>query len=152
MSAPSPVTEYPVQKTVFDLDTFEEVTISKTYSFVPVTSVQEALAKVDNDHAKLLAVVNEGLRTEVLRAARANKEGWLVEDEDGKTEPFTGTVADTKRVNSLVLTLAKLQGFAKDIGVDKKRAIKDSVKETIKNTPALRTMLAGAVSTTADSE
>jgi hypothetical protein len=144
--SPTTNNEYPVQKTVFDLESCEKVTLVKSYTFIPAATVQEALERLMNDHDALLNVVNSGLRDVEQTKARNSADGWFVEPEDDEDEkvPFTGSTADAKKVNSLVLTLAKLQGFAKGISREKKKAIKAAVLETIKNTPALRTMLQGA--------
>lgn len=130
---------YPVQKTVFDLDSFDEVTLVKDYTFEPVTSVQDAAARLGNDSAKLLAVINDGLRAETSRTARNSNDGWQREDEEGNRTPFAGTLANLKLVNQCVLSMAKtVFGFSKDLSPDAKRAAKQSAQDLIKNTPAIR--------------
>lgn len=136
---PTTTNKIPVQKTVFDLDLFDEVTLVKDYEFTPVTSVQEATERLGNDSAKILSVINDGLRAEMRRIAVADQTGWLREDEDGNRTPFAGTLANLKLVNQCVLSMAKtVFGFSKDLSPDAKRAAKQSAQDLIKNTPAIR--------------
>lgn len=130
----------PLQSTVFNLDTMEDVLLFKEVSFAPVTSTKEALERLGNDAAKFLAVINEGLESETRRAAKGDSSiPWLTEDEEGNRSEFVGTPADSKAVNSLVLTLAKtIFGYSKDADADKKRAAKQNAFEMIKTNDAIR--------------
>ena len=131
-----------VQKSIFDLDTFESVTLLKEVpALAPVTSVQDALTYLQNDTTKLLAVINDGLKAEQSREARKSDEGWYVEDDKGNKSEFDGTPANEKKVNGIVLTLAKLNGFEKGASKDTKRAAKETARETIKNSPPIMEML-----------
>lgn len=101
-----------INRTVFDLDSFEDVYLSKEVPFTPATSVEEALKRLGGDSAKLLEAVNDGLLADAKRvAAHDTSIPWMqeTETEDGKTvrEVFSGTVADSKIVNGMVLNLAK---------------------------------------------
>lgn len=137
------------QKTMFDLDTMEEVTAVKVIEFKPVADTKEALERLGNDSAKFLEVVNRGLRTEVQESAKADASiPWQVEDEEGKLTPFTGTPANMAGVNNLVLSLAKqVFGYTKDAKLEAKRAAKESaiamirasdqIREGLKKTAAL---------------
>src|SRR5271154_5015368 len=117
-----------VTSTVFDLDSMSEVTLIKNVEFAPVTTTAEALHRVGNDAAKFLAIINSGLRDHVRESAKGDSSiPWMQENEDGDTVTFAGTPADSKAVNSLVLTLAKtIFGYTKDSTVDQKRAAKES--------------------------
>jgi hypothetical protein len=131
-----------VQKTVTDLDTFEDVTLVNTADFAPIAGehfVKDALERLGNDHAKLRDVINDGLRAEAMRDLREQKDGWKAEDEDGTLSDFTGTPADTKVVNQLVLTLAKtIFGYSKDLAAAAKKAAKESAMSMIKSNDAMK--------------
>lgn len=140
------VQKIPLQKSLFDLDSFQDVTLTREFEFAPVGSVDEALARLGNKADRLLEIVNAGLiaeqRLEEYRNASAT---WFVmdEDENGKLKAtdkaFTGTLADQKAVNSLVLTLAKtVFGFDKNMTLEQKNAARASAMEMIKNTPAIK--------------
>ncbi len=123
----------PIQKTVFDLDSFSEVTLIKYFDFTPVESVNEALAAVGNDSVKFISIINEGLKAERRRIENADLASFrtFAKDEDGEETkevngPFNGTIADPKMVNDLVLTLAKTTfGYEKDSTKEEKRTAKD---------------------------
>ena len=139
-------------KSVLDLNTFEMVELFKDAPapIAPVESVQDAIARVGNDTPKLLALITSALQAQENKIAKANPDGWL--DEDG--EAFDGTPADEKKVNSIVLTLAKLNGFEKGAEKDVKRAAKDTARTIIRNTPAIMDSLKknAAASTDTDEE
>lgn len=130
-----------VQKQVFDISEFENVTLAKEVPFTPVASVTDALKALGNDNAKLLEVINAGLESEVRENARMNSEGWrtFIEGTKDLNGPFEGTAADKDDVDANVLTLAKtLYGYNKDLTKEAKRAAKDKAMELIKTTPAIR--------------
>jgi hypothetical protein len=132
--------ELKVQRTVFDLDTMDEVTLQKVGTFKPVETTQEALHRLANDAAKFLAVINRGLKSEEQQAMVDNSTiAWQIEDEEGKLSDFSGTPADSKAVNGLVLNLAKsVFGYSKDATVEVKRGAKESAINMIKSTEAIR--------------
>jgi hypothetical protein len=113
-----------VSKSVFDLDTFADVTLVKPVDFTAATSTEEALSRLGGDTAKLLSVINEGLLEVRKREVKADASAWMqeVENEDGTTalEAFDGTIADQKMVNNLVLNIAK-----SSFGYNKAAAAKD---------------------------
>ena len=129
-----------VRSTIFDLDSMSEVTLIKTVEFEPVKTTAEALARVGNDAAKFLEMVNSGLRDHVRESAKSDSNiPWLQENEEGETVEFAGTPADSKAVNSLVLTLAKtIFGYSKDSTADQKRKAKDSAMTMIASNEAIR--------------
>jgi len=119
-----------INRTVFDLDSFEDVYLLKEVPFTPATSVEEALKRLGGDSAKLLEAVNDGLLADAKRvAAHDTSIPWMqdVETEDGKTvrEQFSGTIADSKVVNGMVLNLAKSV-----YGYNKAAAAKDKAGKT----------------------
>lgn len=113
-----------VTKSVFDLDTFADVTLVKPVLFSAATSTEEALKRLGGDTAKLLSVINEGLLEVRKREVKSDDTAWMqeVEAEDGSTvlEAFDGTIADQKMVNNLVLNIAK-----SSFGYNKAAAAKD---------------------------
>lgn len=131
-----------IQKSVFDLDTMEEVTLVKTPPpMQEVTSIDELLARVGNDSTKMLKIVNDGLEDEYRKAFAENpEEAWHTFDDEGEPNgEFTGTIAEPKAVNSLILTLAKaVFGFSKEMTKDQKKAAKASAVEMIKTTEAIK--------------
>lgn len=135
-----------IQNTVFDLEAFEEITLVKSVDFVPAENTAEVLARVGNDAAKMLALLNEGLKEETRRNLRAEKTGWhtFVKDADGEDTgdvngEYTGTPADMTSVNALKLTLAKtVFGYAKSMTPAEKQASKAAAIEMIKSTPAIK--------------
>lgn len=129
-----------IQKTVFDLESFEDVTLVKEVPFSPVAAIDEALARLGNDSAKLLAVVNDGLRSELRSTERDNSEGYFLADEDGKPsgETFAGIAADNAKVNAVVLAMAKsVFGLNPSMSKEQKRAAKDSAVNLVRTTPAI---------------
>src|ERR1700680_3213045 len=65
-----------VQKGLFDLATFEDVTLVKEGSFIPPATTAEALAMLGNDNSKLMAVIIDGLKAEEMRKLRNAPEAW----------------------------------------------------------------------------
>lgn len=130
----------PLVKTLFDLDTMSDVTCTKDVPFEPVTTTAEALARLNGDAAKFIQVINDGLETEARAAARNDSSiPWMVEDEDGDKTEFSGTPADSKAVNGLVLTLAKtIFGYKKESSSEEKRTAKQSAFEMVKSNEAIR--------------
>lgn len=133
-----------VQRTVTDLSTLEDVTLVKEFEYTPVTSTEEALAKLENNAEKLLAVINDGLRAEIRRNIAGMPDGWHNLTDEGEVgDAFSGQVADSNKVNALVLTLAKtVFGYSKDMTADQKKASKQSAMGMIKSTQAIRDGLA----------
>lgn len=129
-----------VTSTVFDLDTMSEVTLIKNVAFAPVSNSAEALARVGNDAGKFLAIINDGLRQHVRESAKSdNSIPWLQENDEGETTEFAGTPADSKAVNSLVLTLAKtIFGYSKDADLKAKQAAKENAMKMIASNEAIR--------------
>jgi hypothetical protein len=129
-----------VQRSAFDLDSFSEVLLVKEFEFTPVGSTDEALAKLGNDSKRLLEVINNGLKSEIRNEVAEDPDGWRTFDDEGELNgAFSGTLADMKAVNNLVLTLAKtVFGYSKDLDKDQKRAAKDAAMAMIQNTEAIK--------------
>jgi hypothetical protein len=142
-----------VTSSVFDLDTMDEVSLIKTKDFQPAQDAKEAHQRLGGDAEKFLAVINEGLASFEKKALKNSSEPWNVQDEDGAStgKTFSGTPANSKSVNTLVLTLAKtISGYAKDANVEDKRASKESAIEMIRGNEAMKAGLKR--SAVADSE
>ena len=133
-------TKLKVQRTVFDLDAFEEVLLVKEVDFAPVSSTEEALSRLGNNAEKFLSIINEGLEAEARRIAGDLGTDWRTFDEDGNVNGiFEGTVADSKSVNNLVLTLAKTTfGYSKDASKETKKAAKASAMALIASTDVIK--------------
>lgn len=148
---------FEVQRTVFNLADFTEVTLGKSYEFEPVVDVNAALARLGNDATRLVKVINDGLRTEQQRAERNSPDGWRTYTEDGELNGAAAGVipADPKKVNALVLTLAKtVFGYSKEMNADQKRTAKESAVAMIRENDAIKAGLqkSAALAGTADEE
>lgn len=128
------------QRTLFDLDTMEEVLVVKSVPFTNVASTSEALERLGNNAEKFLEVINRGLRAEIANSVVKNEAiPWNVEDEEGKLTPFTGTLVDAKTVNTLALNMAKsIFGYSKEQPIEKRREAKAAALNVIKNTEVIR--------------
>ncbi len=134
------VNEIPVQRTRFDLDSMEEVTVKKTVPFTNVKNATEALAFLGNSEEKLVEVINRGLRAEVgSKAVNDPSIPWMIENDEGELIPFTGTLVNATDVNVLVLNLAKqVFGYSKDKSIEVRKAAKESAKNFIKTSDVIR--------------
>jgi hypothetical protein len=131
--------KFPLVKTVIDLNTFSDIVLRKEYEFIPVASIQEAQAKLGNDTAKLLQVINDGLRAEISRQNRDSAEGWFLDD-DGKIgdQVFDGAIAHSKTVNVFVLNLAKTMfEYNNDAPKAERDAAKKAAVEFIQSQPKM---------------
>ena len=142
------IKQSPITKTVFDLNTFEEVTLTKNVpDFIPAENTTEVLARIGNDSAKMLELLNAGLKAEEREKVETdpsipflvpalNDEG---EEIEGQLVPFTGAPANKEKVNALKLTLAKtVFGLTKGMTADEKREAKNQALEMIKATPTIK--------------
>lgn len=122
-----------------DLSNFDDVTL---YKDVPkptaVTSIQDALHALGNDHNRLMEIVNSGLASDAVEKARLADEGWLILSEDGKatSDVFSGQLASSEVVNPTVLLFAK-NNFDYDSAEtsEEKRAAKQAAKDLIRSMP-----------------
>ena len=131
-----------IQKTVFDLDSRDDVTVVKEVNFTPVESTADALARVGNDAKKFLEIINAGLEDYTrTQAATDSTIAWQTEDEEGAKTPFSGTMLTeekSKQLNANVLNMAKLLfGYAKDMigGRDAKKAAKAKALDMFLSNP-----------------
>ena len=144
MASASPVTNVRTTKSGIDLVSFSDVILYKDVPVVAeVSSVNEALARLGNDHNKLLKIITAGLQEAAVDEARKSQESWMLMDEDRKPTDsvFEGMLADPSDVNPAILMFAKLMfGFeeidSKDSkSAELKRASKDKARDYIKSQP-----------------
>lgn len=139
-----------VERKAFDLEAFDDIVLVKTVEFLPPSDVNEALTRLGGDTSKLMLVITNGMLEAYKNELRSTPDGWHTYEEDSDGEPtekingpFTGQVADAKKVNNLKLQMAKsVFGFEKGMTRDQKKAAKEAAAEMIKNTPAIRAGLA----------
>lgn len=137
---PASTKKVPLVKTVTNLDTFGDVTLRKEFLFSPVASLEEAAARLNNDTAKLLEVINDGLRAEAQRENRDSADGWMETDKDGNItdKPFAGTIAHPKVVNAFVLNMAKTMfEYDNDAPKTERDAAKKAAIDFIKSQPKM---------------
>jgi hypothetical protein len=139
MATPTATKPLEVQRTITDLETFAEVTVTKRRTYTPVASAHEALARLGNDNAKFTRILNEGLMAEERRQlAQDASVTWTQTDEEGNETPFTGVQADNVKVNAFVLGMAKhVYGYNKDLTAEQKAEAKASAVAMIKATPVM---------------
>ena len=139
-----------VQRTVFDLSTFDDVKLIKTVQApAKVASVEDALAAVGNSVEDLLAVINKGLVDKARDAAYEDMNGFAVANEDGEPgDQYQGTFADDKKsklINGAVLNFAKMfaGGSWDSASKEQKRAHKDAAVTMIRSNPAMLQSIQG---------
>jgi hypothetical protein len=147
--APTTTATKKVQRTVFDLATFDDVTLQKEVTLpTKPTSVEEALAAVGNDASKLLDVIYTGLCDAAAETAKNDISGFRALDEDGKPgdADYTGTFADEskgKAINLAILNMAKAAGYDKSLPLETRNKLKADAKDLIKSNPAMLKFIAG---------
>lgn len=139
-----------IQRTVFDLNTFNDVLLKKVVTLpAKPASVEEALAAVGNDKEKLLTVIYEGLVADHVETESAKMDGFQTVGEDGELAgPYTGKFADeaiSKNINGAILNLAKAfsHGSWDSMNADQKRNLKNQAVEMIRSNPAMVASIAG---------
>ena len=140
-------------KSGISLESFDDV---KLFKFVPatpaVTSVQDALSRLGNDHAKLLSIIHSGLQAEAVSSARNDDSNWLMIDENGKDtdQTFSGSLVSSDILNPFVLAMSRVNPATvlrngKEVEItwdecqspEEKRAVKDATLEMIRTTPRI---------------
>ena len=134
------------QKTVFDLKTFDNVLLKKGYELPRMpTSTTDALAMVGNDTQALLSTFWNGLCKKVMDDtynSAVNDGTWFLTDKDKNitSEAYTGQSADKDKkamIDAAVLTLAKLNGYDKDMSAEAKEAKKEAARKFLRENPAM---------------
>jgi hypothetical protein len=162
MTPTTAVTTKKIQRTVFDLQVFDDVKLVKD---VPLPKkpeeIQEAL-DILGSKEKLLEVIYKGLIAEATDSAWEDIDGFRIvgsigPDKDGNvvytpdadgepTEPYTGKFADEakgKLINAAILSLAKMQGYEKSLSKEKKAALKEKATEFLRANPAMLQSIQG---------
>jgi hypothetical protein len=135
-----------VTKRIFDLNEFDEVELVKIVEFTALTTWDQIMDAVSKDEAKMIAVVNAGLLSEAKKVARDDESGWhtygLAEgeiDEETMNGPFAGVQADIKKVNAMVLQLAKaVFGFSKSLSREGKKVAKAKAQDFVRSNDTIR--------------
>lgn len=142
------VKEKEVQKTVFDLDSFDFVLLKKMVTLPPKpASLDEALKLYNNQADVLLDLIYAGMEEKYVQQERDKMEGFRIVDEDDELgDEYHGTYADkdkAKLINNAVLSFAKMLGYNKQMTADEKRAIKETARKTLRETPAILKSIQG---------
>jgi soluble cytochrome b562 len=132
------------QKTVFDLQKFDNILLKKKFQ-VPAkpTDIKQVLNEtLHGDMDALLNLIHDGLVKQAQDAAYYSNEGWFLTDEKDEitSEPYSGNFAsDNKRdmINAAVLTLAKLNGYDKSLSAEEKKAKKEAAMEFLRKNPQM---------------
>lgn len=140
-----------IRKPIFDLNSFDEVTIVKSCPVpAPATSVEDVMSRIGGDTAKLMTILNKGLVELTREELKSNDTvPWMQENEDGTLTPIENVQpADMAAVNSIVLNLAKtVFGFKnpREAKADEKesvraanRASKEKALEFIKSNDVIK--------------
>jgi hypothetical protein len=140
-----------VTKSVFDLQKFDDVKLTRTVTMpAKPATVEEALAAVGNDKQALLNVIYDGLCERAVESARTQSDGWLTVDEDGEpSEPYTGQPVSEekgKAISLAVLNIAKAAGYDKSLSKDKKRELKAQAMEFLRSNPLMIQFMASTPS------
>ena len=137
-----------VQRTVFDLATFDDVKLIKEVQAPKKPeSIQEASEMLGNDTGKLLAVIYDGLMADAREKAYNEISGFCIMEESGEAGvEYSGKFADEEKgklINSAVLSIAKMQGYNKDLTAEKKRTLKDNAMKFLRDNPAMLQSIQG---------
>jgi len=149
-----------ISRRIFDLNTFEEMTLVKSCPDpAPATSVEDVMARIGGDTSKLMSILNKGL-VELTREELKNNDSVpeMVENEDGTLAAVENVQpADMGAVNNVVLTLAKtVFGFKnpRDAKPEEKEAVrvanrqsKEKALEFIKGNDTLKAGLIASAAT-----
>lgn len=133
--------ELKTQKTVFDLDSNEDVTLFKVGTFNPIGNISELTARLGNNATLILEIINDGLRQHEMKNLEGSETPWQVENEEGALVAFTGTPISEEKSKQLaanVLMMAKLAfGFSKEMSPEEKRKAKDSARAQLLANPVV---------------
>src|SRR5215471_18305606 len=137
-----------VQKTVFDLTAFNDVLLKKEVTLpARPKNIEECMTAIENDTEKFISIFYEGLVEDAKSKARENMSGFKTVDDDGNLgEEYSGNYADEKKgelINAAVLSLAKMQGYSKELPKEKKAELKDKAREFLRSNPAMLASIQG---------
>ena len=136
-----------VQRTVFDLQAFDDVKLIKE---VPMPKKPEEIEEALNilgSKEKLLDVIYKGLVAEARDASWEDIDGFKIVGEDGEAgEVYSGKFADEEKgklINAAILSLAKMQGYEKSLSKEKKAELKAKATEFLRSNPAMLQSIQG---------
>lgn len=140
-------------RTVFDLETFDDVRLAKQYE-VPAkpANVAAALAHLGNNEQALLDIIHRGLIAQAGDAAYNTMDGFRVIGDGNAVKPetwgelYTGKYADEEtgaKIDAAILSLAKLNGYEKSLPKAQKDALKAEAVEFLRSNPKMLANLAG---------
>lgn len=151
-----------IQKTIFDLDTFGSVTLYKDVTLpARPSSIAEAQAHVGNSSEKLLDLIYEGLKAQVLKDASDDKkdsgkattfsyckEDYPLDREKNPTlgDLYTGQSASKEKkdiINSAILSMAKMFGYDSSKSAEENEKAKQQARDIIKSNPVMLKSLQG---------
>lgn len=139
-----------VQKTVFDLKSFDKVTLIKEIDLPnKPTNIQEALEMLGGKTDKLMEVIYDGLCNDRRESAKSDIKGFRIlegENEDELGEEYTGTFADGDKmqlINNAVLSIAKMQGYSQEMSKEKRDELKERARQFLRDNPAMLQGLQG---------
>src|SRR5450756_251874 len=128
----------PITRTVFDLESFDDVKLTKPFN--PPTapsSVEEALQVCGNDAQKLVGLIYAGMVAEARNTAYDSIEGFVTVVGE---KPYTGKYADGAaglKISAAILGLAKALGYSKSKTPEQKAAAKAKAADAIRSNPAI---------------
>lgn len=147
-----------IQKTVFDLTKFQNVTLYKDVTTPNKPgSVNDALKLFNNDTEKVLEVFYRGLIAKTMEDAQKPQDGKLVDFHYGQGDypldtknplgpVYDGSYADEDKkalINSAVLSMAKMLGYSQDNSADKNAELKAQAMKVIRDNPVMMKSLQG---------
>ena len=112
MASPTNVKPITISKTVFDLDSKDDVSVMKAGTFTPVATMSEFSERMAGDTDQALKIINVALEMYAKEQLESdNSISWKTQKEDGTAgDDFSGTLLSpekSKQLDATVLNLAK---------------------------------------------
>lgn len=157
MATPNPGkrADFIVRRQAFNFDTFQKDKLAKQIPApVPVESLQDALARFNNDEKALLRVINTGLDESVKADAWSATDGWKVADKNMPTEKvYEGAIVSPGGVLTMVRTLAMtIFGMTPEMTKEEKKAKRQKALDFIKGNDGIREGLKNQAMASADDD
>lgn len=144
-----------IRKTIMTAD-LDDVLILKEFTFTPVSDPSEASARIGNDPAKFLKVLNAGLRSLERETLSESNEGWFAAGEDGK---ITASAVSGESAGDPTAIAAIINNFAKvstpnwaSLNAAQKNEKRDLVRKLLKENKPMLDMLKASASSSSESE
>lgn len=143
-----------IQKTVFDLGTFSNVTLYKDVTLPKKPgSIQEAIASVGNNQEALMDLIFEGLKAKVLAESSDDMTGFCkgtgdypLDMKNPLGEVYSGASASKEKkdlINSAVLGIAKMLGYSSENTSEKNAELKAQAMTIVRGNPVMMKSLQG---------